>query len=396
MKNLHHALIVLFLITSNSLLAQIAFKPAFYLDNSGNKVECLIKDVDWKSNPTAFEYKNSENDLIQIAKIENVQEFQIGEFTKYVRKSVNIDRWDKYMAPSLQKGPIFKNETLFLKVLMEGSASLYEYADVSFLTFFYSVNGKELQQLVQKQYIAYDGKKDVTYKNDLYKKQLAADLKMEEFNTTNLSYFKKDFIKVFQKYNESKGETVIIASKDSFKFNLTPRLGLNRNQIEVQLTAPIDTDFDHDFGVKNNLRIGVELEGILPFNRSKWALVAEPVYTSYKGTTNGSDYIGNIDYQVLELHVVARHYMFLNPQSRLFINAGVLYSFDLKDITYKPERRYDATSFTIKPRYVLGAGYKHKKISAELRYAGSQNLVSPNNWDAQYKSYALIFGYELF
>ena len=124
--------------------------------------------------------------------------------------------------------------------------------------------------------------------------------------------------------------------------------------------------------------------------------MAEPVYTSYKGSSNGSDYVGNIDYKVLELQLVGRHYMFVNPQSRIFVNAGALYSFDLIDGEYKPERRYESTSFTIKPTYVLGAGFKHKKMSAEFRYAGSQNLVSPNKWEAQYKSYSLIFGYQIF
>lgn len=398
MKQLSNSLLVFFLLISSSLIAQIEFKTASFIDNSGNKIDCFIKDVDWKSNPTFFEYKLSENEAVQIAKIENVASFQIGESTKYMRKTVEMDRWDKFSTPSVQKHPIFKTETIFLKTLVEGEAALYSYSENSFNTYFYSVASKNPQQLVQKQYVVNNGTKDIVYKNDLYKKQLEADLVGDNVKASeirNLTYFKADFINVFQKYNGGKGQALGLASATKTKINITPRIGLNMNQVDVKHL--VYSDYEYDFGTKSNIRIGVEVEGVLPFNRGKWAMAIEPVYTSYKADGDGSDYTADIDYQALELHVVARHYMFLKNDSKLFLNAGFLYSTDLNDAIYAPARRPFPVAIDMNFQLVLGAGYKYKKISAEVRYIGNQSMiVNHSTWQAHYTSYSFVLGYTIF
>ncbi len=398
MKNFANELLVFFLVASSSLVAQIDFKPAFYLDNNGNKTDCLIKDADWKSNPTFFEYKISENDAVQIGKIENVQEFQVGELTRYIRKTVDIDRWDKYMAPSVQKQPIYKSERLFLKVLVEGISTLYQYTDGSFSTYFYMVDGNIPQQLIQKQYVVNDDGKDVVYKNDLYKMQLESALGgdiVKQSDIKNLSYFRNDFVKLFDKFNEGKGESKTMIASNSLKIHLTPRIGANFNSIDVNYLYA--TGYEYDFGVKTNLRVGLELEAVLPFNRGKWAIALEPVYTSYKADGDGTEWTDNIDYQAFELQLVARHYMFINNKSKVFINAGFVYSVDINNSTYFPARRANPVSIDVKPQIVLGAGYKYNKLSAEFRYLGKQYIVDNQlYWEAFYKSYALVIGYEIF
>ena len=398
MKNFSTALLVLFVLFASSLVAQIEFKPASFLDNNDNLTICLIKDQDWKANPVSFEYKLNANDAVQIGKIENVQEFQVGDFTKYIRKNVDIDRWDKYMAPSIQKQPVYKNETLFLKVLVEGTASLYEYTSGSFSTYFYVMDAKDPQQLIQKQYVVHNVGRDMVYKNDLYKAQLQSALGGEiikESDTKNLSYFRIDFIKLFEKFNQSKGESKVMVSSNSYKIHLTPRIGANFNSVDVRYLPVLG--YDYDFGVKTNLRVGLELEAVLPFNRGKWAIALEPAYTTYKAEGDGSEWTSTIDYQALEIHIVARHYMFLNDRSKVFLNAGFVYSADINNSKYGPIRRPKPVEIDMNPQLVFGAGYKYKKISAEFRYLGNQNMVrNQSTWEAHYKAYAVILGYEIF
>ena len=400
MQNFTNALLALLFFATTSLVAQIDFKPAYYLDNTGNKTECLIKDLDWKSNPLSFEYKMGENDAVQVGKIENVQEFQIGEFTKYVRKTVEIDRWDNSSAPSIQKSPIFKSEILFLKVLVVGKANLYVYADGSFTTYFYNVDDKNPQQLIQKQYVINDGSKDIVYKNDLYKSQLQSALGgdiVNQSDTKNLSYFRNDFLKLFQKFNQSNGENKNMISSNSLKFHVTPRLGVNFNSINADVTFQENSNYKYDFGVNTSLRFGLELEAILPFNKGKWAIALEPVYTSYKADGDGTEYTDNVDYQVVDIQFVARHYMFINSQSRAFINAGIAYSINVNNTSYFPSRRAYPVDFYLKsPTFVLGAGYKYNKLSAELRYSAVQNVVFSYDWKIKYNSFAITLGYEIF
>lgn len=401
MKNFTTAFLLLLIVASSSLVAQIKFKPAFFLDNAGNKTDCLIKDIDWKSNPLAFEYKISENNVVQIGKIENVQEFQVEDFPKYVRKEVNIDRWDKYMAPSTQKQPIYKVETLFLKELVYGSSSLYEYVDGTFSTYFYTVDGKNLQQLIQKQYVVYNGSKEVVYKNDLYKLQLEADLdgdSVTQSELKNLSYYRNDFMRLFEKFNKSRGDINTVADQRNIgvKLHLTPRIGLNRNNVKVDVTFAENTDYKYDFGAKSSPRLGLELEAVLPFNRGKWAVVLEPVFTSYKADNNGTEYTDNIDHQVFEMHIGARHYMFFNANSKIFLNANYVYSVDTKNSEYFPNRRAFGTPYELRPHFAVGVGYKYNNISAEFRYAGKQFLIQRDYFEVEYSSFAIILGYTIF
>ena len=53
-------LFLVFPILATNCCAQISFEKGYYIDNSNQKVDCLIKNVDWKNNPTSFEYKLSD------------------------------------------------------------------------------------------------------------------------------------------------------------------------------------------------------------------------------------------------------------------------------------------------------------------------------------------------
>jgi hypothetical protein len=132
---------VLFLIVfiSISTSAQITFEKGYYIDNSGQKIECLIKNMDWRTNPTDFKYKGSESDKSREASLEDVQEFGVYNVSKYIRSKVKIDRSPNQLDKLANgKDPIFEEEILFLKVLLEGKANLYLYQESDHFLFFYT------------------------------------------------------------------------------------------------------------------------------------------------------------------------------------------------------------------------------------------------------------------
>jgi len=46
------ALLAVFLIFSGAdSIAQVSFERGFFIDDSGNRVECLIRNLNWMSNP---------------------------------------------------------------------------------------------------------------------------------------------------------------------------------------------------------------------------------------------------------------------------------------------------------------------------------------------------------
>ena len=91
MKN--NILFFAIILLSLNCYAQVTYEKGYFINNANQKIHCLIKNVDWRNNPTAFEYKLSENDTSQIANIKTVKEFGVTHFSKYVRRTVNIDRY---------------------------------------------------------------------------------------------------------------------------------------------------------------------------------------------------------------------------------------------------------------------------------------------------------------
>ena len=81
------------------------------------------------------------------------------------------------------KNPTFQEEQLFLKVLIEGKASLYEYVEVGLQRYFYTVDSSNIEQLVFK---SYKVDRDLVAKNNMYKQQLYNDLKCSTFTAKKL------------------------------------------------------------------------------------------------------------------------------------------------------------------------------------------------------------------
>ena len=48
------------LLAFTASFSQITYQPGYFINNSGSKTECLIKNVAWKDNPVEFDYKLSE------------------------------------------------------------------------------------------------------------------------------------------------------------------------------------------------------------------------------------------------------------------------------------------------------------------------------------------------
>ena len=130
---------LLTIILSLNSYSQVSFEKGYYIDNNDQKISCLIKNLDWKNNPTKFEFKLSENSETQKADIKSIKEFAITNATKFIRSTVKIDRSSGNVNNlNADKNPVFSEEQLFLKVLVEGKANLYEYTDSDLKRYFYN------------------------------------------------------------------------------------------------------------------------------------------------------------------------------------------------------------------------------------------------------------------
>ena len=404
-KNL---IVLLLIVLSLNSYSQIEFEKGYIIYNGGNKENCLIKNVDWKNNPTEIEYKTLYTYKVKIATLDDILEFGIDNYSKYIRATVNIDRSsDNINLMSKNRKPDFEEETLFLKTLVEGKASLYEYTDSNLIRYFFSLDNQPIKQLVYKPFRTSD---DLIRINELYKQQLFNNLKCLDIplgKIKNLSYKKKELINIFVDYNRCKNSDFVNFNKKTKKdfFNLSVRVGLNRSSLSVQnwVSNSRDVDFDNELG----LRIGAEAEFILPFNKNKWGIIIEPTYQQYKSTkiTNNSNVSGGelvsiADYKSIEIPLGLRYYFFLKNKSKLFINVSYIFGSSLNStIAFNKKDGTNINSLEIETgnNLAFGFGYNTNEYSLELRVQTAREVL--NNyvyWRSDYKTVSIIFGYNIF
>ena len=120
----------IFFLCSLNVFSQTHYGKGAFITDNDEKVECFIKNIDWKNNPTDFKYRLTEEGETKTEYIESVKVFEIYGVSKFLRAVVNIDRSTSNINNlTTSKNPIFIEEQLFLKVLVTGKATLYYYED---------------------------------------------------------------------------------------------------------------------------------------------------------------------------------------------------------------------------------------------------------------------------
>lgn len=402
-------LLLLIAFLSFNASAQISFEKGYFINNSGEKIDCLIKNLDWRNNPTDFEYQLVQNGALKNEKIKTIPEFGIYNTSKYLRYTVKIDKSADHLDNlSYDKNPVFVEEQLFLKVLVEGKSNLYLYENGNLQRFFYNKDNSNIEQLVFKNYKNADNK---TGENNQFRQQLWNDLKCPAFTMNkmaNLKYQKNSLVAFFTEYNNCNNSELINydekVKKDLFNLSIRPRL--NHNSLLIQDLVSNSTDID--FGSKLGFGMGIEAEYILPYNKNKWAIAIEPTYQNFKSDKaingsffSGGNQIATVNYTSIELPLSVRHYFFLNDNSKIFINAS--YIFDLNsnssiEFTRAPNTYINSAKLVTQSNFGFGVGYKFKdKYSLEMRVQTSRNLTGNYIfWNSDYKTFSTIFGYSLF
>lgn len=400
---------LLTIILSLNSYSQVSFEKGYHIDNNDQKISCLIKNLDWKNNPTKFEFKLSENSETQKADIKSIKEFAITNATKFIRSTVKIDRSSGNINNlNADKNPVFSEEQLFLKVLVEGKANLYEYTDSDLKRYFYNKTDAPIEQLIYKSYMISD--LDVG-KNTKFRQQLWMDLNCPNFKLSDVEkveYKKNDLVQYFTKYSSClTNESVEYTPKQKKDlFNLTIRSRLYNSSLAIKNS--MYNLRNTDFGKKTRIGFGVEAEYILPFNKNKWSIAIEPSYQSFKSekTTNVKDVSGgiqnvSIDYSSIEVPLTIRHYFFLNKNAKLFVNASYVIDFALKssvEFTRNDDSNFNTLEIKSRNNPAIGIGFKQNdRYSIELRYqTSSEILANYVFWSSNYKTVAIIFGYSFF
>jgi len=401
---LNFIVLILFFI-SVQCFSQIKFEDGYFIDESGKKITCLIKNVDWHDNPFEFEYKFSEEGEVQVATIENIQEFGINNESKFIRAKVQIDKSsDVASNMSHTRNPEFVEETLFLKIEVEGNMNLYSYKNGNLRRYFYEEDNGEITQLIYKRYLY---KPTKIAENNTYRQQLLTRLKcssVSEKDIKKIPYKTEPIKEIFVSYNICKsGEIVQKTEKSKGDYNLTVRPGIIYSKLGKSTITFSDTEFE--YGNRTNFRLGMELEYILPFNKNKWGVFVELAYWNNNSKSkvesdhvSGGFLVANYKNTAIELPLGIRYYFFLNEKSKLFLST--MYTFYYVKSEEEYSRIDNTTLYHEEDSGVtvgnigFGTGYKfNDRFVIEgrfLTFSGSGIL------NFKYPTYTLSVGYSIF
>lgn len=400
--------------------SQNSFNEGYYINNEDQKVEGLIQNDDWRYNPTEFNFKLNNNSKIEKKTLNSVKEFGIGIQKKYIRVTVKIDKSsNRIQSLTSERDPVFVEETLFLKVLFEGEANLFEYKDKSITRYFYSTKNQDIEQLVYKKYYVAKNTNSLNRKvdeNNFYRTQLWNNLKCEGLaleKVKNLKYTGNDLINYFVLYNQCLDLEYVSykpkKAKGSFNFSLRPHINYSSLSIgDENNSSIIDVEFDDEV----NIGFGFEIEYMLPLYNQNWSIILEPTYQSYasKKQINSNLVSGGIlnveaKYTTINTPLGFRYYLHLDKRSKLFFNTSANFSFYLKSSNNTASvvyRRDDGSIInTIDGEsagfnFGFGGGYKlNNKFSLEIRYLTGQDLYAKFVRNSSYKTVSFIFGYTL-
>ena len=205
-------LFLFFALLTFSSFGQVTFEKGYFINNENQRIECLVKNYDLHLNPEEFEYKLNETAMPEIGNLMNVKEFGIIGSSRYVRADVKIDvsPWEMDKLSKV-RDPEWSERRLFLKVLVEGKATLYLYNGDELFRFFYSVNDTLIRQLIYKEY-GIDNTRIAT--NRKFREQLWIDMRCENAKMSsveNLDFKKATLEKYFKNYNKCSNSAYVFS-----------------------------------------------------------------------------------------------------------------------------------------------------------------------------------------
>ncbi|MCK4920913.1 MAG: hypothetical protein KAS71_07695 [Bacteroidales bacterium] len=374
--------------------SQIKFDPGYFIDNNDERTDCLIKNDNPRSNPSKFSYKLTSDSEVKICTIDSIKEFSIDNCVKYMRNTVDIDRtgYDfNSITPDMH--PHFTPDTLFLKVLIEGKASLYSYIEGALERYFFSKDHLPMSQLIYKQHKT--PSRRLRY-NWSFRSQLFENLQCNSLSYSDIeemNYIQSDLETFFIRYNECVNSEFkhFTETKNKGILSFTLKTGMNYSSLWVNNV--VSDDKDAIFETKWHPRIGVEMEYLIPFWSNKWALIIDPGYYYYHDIKPVIRVNAYAKYQVIELPVGFRHYFYLTEKSKVFVNASAVFLGQLGSSIEYDESRIPLEIFS-KFRANFGCGYNlNNKYYFEFKFCNSRNFTEGFLWTSNYRYFALLFGY---
>jgi len=381
------------------VLSQENYEKGYFITIQGERQECLILNKGWLNSPETITYKLEEDTSVIETNIHAINEFGIGDQIKYIKATVDIDLSTdivKYL--DKKRAPNFEKKTVFLKVIIQGKISLYQYKKQNLLRFFYSESASSIEPLIYKRYY----RNGLIFTNDYYLQQLK-DL-LQNFNyalleNKKLKYNAKQLRKLFISYNNTELQKAYPLNTYKSLFNVRIFSGLVNSNFTIHREyAPTYT---LPFESKINFIGGLDLEIVFPYFKHKISLAVQPSYHNYQdikiNSTTDSTYAF---IKALYIPIGVTYKSKLNNKVAYFVNNS--FSINIINDKIKEENwlepRSDYYNKNIFVNYSIALGLEYNElINITLRRHFNMNLhVNYGLYQSEFSTNSITIGYKIF
>ncbi|MDA9773939.1 porin family protein [Saprospiraceae bacterium] len=374
---------------SYQVYGQEKFETGYYIDNSGNKIEGFVENLDWRNNPEKITFKKNSNSSSQVIEIDQMRAFGITDICKFSRQQVAMDissiKMDKL---STDRAPNLEEMTVMLRILIDGELTLYQHSTNTWKQFFLEKDDVILP-LIYKKYRNY--KKEI-FENKGFHGQLWESFRCPSLTTEKLQelkYTKTSLTKFVKSYYVCNNMVIQFEprKKKRNEFHLYAKLGARYADVFFRTTNSGRTTL---FPEEINPRVGFDFEYMLPFRNGHWSLIAEPAYQFYKAET-ATD---TINYQSIEMPIGFRYYYFFNQKSKVYVQPAMQLEYAITRDLKVNNRDFDLGSgFNVN----LNIGYMYGPLTIEAKLGlQRQLLVNYLSTTAFYNHFTLTAGYRIF
>lgn len=361
-----------------SVFAQNKFEIGYYIDQSGNKIEGEISEIEISNFPESFVYrKGNKTEVVNSdaaktikygTKIFEKREFQFDPSVRFDIANMSTNKNLKLI-----------NKTDFLELLVDGNFKLYKYVENGISTFFYEDSSKKLTTLEYKKYL--NNGTDI-YENKEYLNQLKDNVKNETEQTESyyntVKYNDTDLVNYFQNVNgkSSKKET-----KSQLKFNIF---------VGYSITS-MDIDFLQDIGAQSHQHVTImpEIEYVLNKNLRNptsfyFNLKYRALKANYEEIYVRENWHHEVDYQSIYIALGVKQYLLSSEKMKFYGKLGIGY-----DLPIKAEIMSPTESWTLNPIFFdepsaginIGVGmnvYKSFLVEIDYDYIFNTSYVNKN------------------
>lgn len=320
---------------TSTVFAQKTFSPGYYINQLGQKVVGFIEDKNPYNNPEKIVFKTSlESEAVEIAML-NISEYKIDEDFKYVKYFVQYDIdqvINKDPINRLTKDPKLQEKDMLLRVLVEGTATLYQ-AVINDCVFYYIKTKEDLvpQLLIFRKYkFDYKIVENNEFRKQLYEKLRNNSTQIKEFYA--VKYQQEALVELFKSINTKDSSLVLQnVSEERSKNKFNYRILTGTSNLEMSYRYMISGDLKPTGSAVFNPILGVEVSNVLGlttrrseifgrFFYQKLTVASEQVteYASYKRTLRLE-----ADLSTLNASLGYRYALLKKVKSKLVLDSSV-------------------------------------------------------------------------